>query len=105
LARHAAPAQRRCRDLASLRGAPLGVDQMRQTVAKAHRVVTATPADLPRPAWLRGDQRLFDLRSRRSPEGRAMLLDQGAASFEIWTGRKAPLDVMRAALDGASVPA
>jgi shikimate dehydrogenase len=34
-----------------------------------------------------------------------MLLYQGAASFEIWTGKKAPVDVMRAALDRAEVPA
>jgi shikimate dehydrogenase len=34
-----------------------------------------------------------------------MLLHQGAASFEIWTGRKAPVEVMRAALDRATVPA
>ena len=105
IARNLAQAQRLCQDLAIVRGGPLGVDQMEQTVARAQLVVNATPADLPPPAWLRGDQRLFDLRSRRSPEGRAMLLHQGAASFEIWTGRKAPLDVMRAALDGASVPA
>jgi shikimate dehydrogenase len=26
-----------------------------------------------------------------------MLIHQGAASFEIWTGRKAPLEVMRQA--------
>ena len=81
------------------------MDHMKQTVARADLVVNATPADLPPPSWLRRDQRLFDLRSRRSAEGRAMLLHQGAASFEIWTGRKAPLNVMRAALDGASVPA
>ena len=30
--------------------------------------------------------------------GLSMLLHQGALSFEIWFGRKAPLDVMRAAL-------
>jgi len=30
--------------------------------------------------------------------GLSMLLHQGALSFEIWYGRKAPLDVMRAAL-------
>jgi shikimate dehydrogenase len=29
--------------------------------------------------------------------GRSMLLHQGALSFEIWFGRKAPLEVMRAA--------
>jgi len=31
--------------------------------------------------------------------GLSMLLHQGALSFEIWFGRKAPLDVMRAALN------
>ena len=105
IARNLDQARRFCRDLEILRGGPVQVDQMEQTVARVQLVVNATPADLPPPAWLRADQRLFDLRSRRSPEGRAMLLHQGAASFEIWTGRKAPLDVMRAALDGASVPA
>jgi len=33
--------------------------------------------------------------------GVEMLLHQGAAAFEIWTGRKAPLDIMRHALAGA----
>jgi shikimate 5-dehydrogenase len=81
------------------------MDQMQETVAGAHLIVNATPADLPPASWLRPHQRLFDLRSRRSAEGRAMLLHQGAASFEIWTGRKTPIDVMRAALERASVPA
>ena len=105
IARNLDQARRLCRDLEITRGGPVEVDQMQETVARAHLVVNATPTDLPPPSWLREDQRLFDLRSRRSPEGRAMLLHQGAASFEIWTGRKAPLDVMRAALDGASVAA
>ena len=105
IARNLDQARRLCRDLEITRGGPVEVDHMEQAVARAQLVVNATPADLPPPAWRRGDQRLFDLRSRRSPEGRAMLLHQGAASFEIWTGSKAPLDVMRAALDGASVPA
>jgi shikimate dehydrogenase len=81
------------------------LNQAQETVARADLVVNATPMDLPPTEWLRPDQRLFDLRSRRSTEGRAMLLYQGAASFQIWTGRPAPVDVMRAALDGASVPA
>jgi shikimate dehydrogenase len=34
-------------------------------------------------------------------DGRAMLLYQGVKSFEIWTGRDAPVDAMRAALDTA----
>jgi shikimate dehydrogenase len=28
-----------------------------------------------------------------------MLLYQGALAFEIWTGKKAPVDIMRKALD------
>ena len=105
IARNVEQARRLCRDLEIVRGGPVDIDQMRDTVARVQLVVNATPADLPPPSWLRPDQRLFDLRSRRSAEGRAMLLYQGAASFEIWTGRKAPVDVMRAALDRASVPA
>jgi shikimate dehydrogenase len=105
IARNFEQARRLCRDLDITRGGPVDVDQMQQTVARAELVVNATPADLPPASWLRPDQRLFDLRSRRSAEGRAMLLHQGAASFEIWTGKKAPVEVMRAALERASVPA
>jgi shikimate dehydrogenase len=105
VARNLEQARRLCRDLEIVSGGPVEMDQMQEAVARAHLVVNATPADLPPASWLRRDQFLFDLRSRRSAEGRAMLLHQGAASFEIWTGRKAPVDVMRAALDRASVPA
>ena len=75
---------------------------MREMVTRVDLVVNATPADLPPASWLRPDQRLFDLRSRRSDEGRAMLLYQGAAAFEIWTGRPAPIEAMRAALERAA---
>jgi shikimate dehydrogenase len=34
----------------------------------------------------------------RTVNGLAMLLYQGAAQFELWTGEKAPIEVMRAAL-------
>lgn len=34
-------------------------------------------------------------------DGRGMLLHQGAESFRIWTGRPAPIEVMRRALDDA----
>jgi shikimate dehydrogenase len=105
IARNLDQARRLCRDLKIVRGGPLEMNQMQETVAAADLVVNATPADLPPAGWLGPDQRLFDLRSRRSVEGRAMLLHQGAASFEIWTGRPAPIEVMRAALDHASVPA
>ncbi len=37
-------------------------------------------------------------RGARTVDGLGMLLHQGAAAFERWTGRDAPLDVMRAAL-------
>lgn len=37
----------------------------------------------------------------RVSNGLGMLLYQGALSFEIWTGRKAPVDVMRRALEKA----
>jgi shikimate dehydrogenase len=105
IARNLDQAQRLCRDLQIGRGGPVGMDDLQPTVAGADLIVNATPTDLPPLSWLRPDQRLFDLRSRRSAEGRAMLLHQGAASFEIWTGKKAPLDAMRAALEGAWVPA
>ena len=105
IARNLEQARRLCTDLGIERGGPADMEQMQETVARADLVVNATPSDLPPAGWLRPDQHLFDLRSRRSVEGRAMLLHQGAASFEIWTGRQAPLDVMRAALDRESVPA
>ena len=104
IARNLEQARRLCRDLGIERGGPIEMNQMQETVAGTDLVVNATPSDLPPASCLRPDQRVFDLRSRRSAEGRAMLLHQGAASFEIWTGRKAPIDVMRAALDRESVP-
>jgi len=99
IARNPDQARRLCADLGIVRGGPVGMGNMRETIAGADLVVNATPTDLPPDGWLRPDQRLFDLRSRRSAEGRAMLLYQGAASFEIWTGRPAPLLVMRTTLE------
>ena len=49
-------------------------------------------------AWIR------DVRSRvgRAADGRAMLVAQGAAAFECWfPGRRAPMEVMRAAVNAA----
>lgn len=40
----------------------------------------------------------------RTLDGTAMLLHQGALAFELWTGLRAPLDVMRAALDAQPRP-
>lgn len=83
------------------------IDRLTELISGVDVIVNATPSDLPAAGSLRAGQHLFDLRSRRSAEGRAMLLHQGAASFEIWTGRQAPLETMRAALQHAAeaVPA
>jgi shikimate dehydrogenase len=105
IARNLEQARRLCRDLGIERGGPVDWSQMQTTIESAELVVNATPADLPPSSGLGPGQHLFDLRSRRSAEGRAMLLYQGAASFEIWTDRTAPVEVMRAALERASVPA
>ncbi len=40
-------------------------------------------------------------RGCRTADGRGMLLHQGARSFELWTGRPAPVEAMRQALDAA----
>ena len=101
IARHLDQARRLDRDL-GIEGDAVSLDAMQAAIAHADLVVNATPADLPPTAWLRPEQRVFDLRARHSPDGQAMLLHQGAAAFEIWTGRKAPLDVMRSALDHAA---
>lgn len=45
------------------------------------------------------------LRGMRSANGRSMLLHQGALAFEKWFGRRAPLEVMRAALEPSRVRA
>ncbi len=42
--------------------------------------------------------RLARGRGHRTLNGLGMLLYQGAAAFELWTGRKAPIETMRAAL-------
>jgi shikimate dehydrogenase len=40
---------------------------------------------------------------RRTMDGSEMLLHQGASAFSLWTGRSAPLSVMRAALRSAKI--
>jgi shikimate dehydrogenase len=64
-------------------------------------------------AWLREGQCVCDLiytpretvllaaareRGVRTLDGTGMLVHQGAAALELWTGQRAPVDVMRAAL-------
>jgi len=88
-------------------------------LADAALLVNATPIgtasdETPVPAeLLRSDLTVLDLVYRPSPtrlvrearaagalarDGAGMLLRQAAASFELWTGRPAPFQVMRAAL-------
>ena len=40
-------------------------------------------------------------RGLKAATGAAMLVHQGARALELWTGKKAPIDVMRQALDAA----
>jgi shikimate dehydrogenase len=42
-------------------------------------------------------------RGARTVSGLAMLVYQGAESFRLWTGREAPVDVMRRAARGAAL--
>ncbi|MEX1072765.1 MAG: shikimate dehydrogenase [Chloroflexota bacterium] len=94
-------------------------DEMPALLAQAQLLVNATPVGTasdctPVPAeLLRSDLAVFDLVYRPSPTrlvrdalgagaqargGAGMLLRQAAASFELWTGKPAPVDVMREAL-------
>lgn len=38
-------------------------------------------------------------RRRRAVDGKSMLVEQAAAAFRLWTGRRAPIETMSAALD------
>jgi shikimate dehydrogenase len=90
-----------------------------ELLVRADLLVNATPIgtasdESPIPAeLLRPDLRVLDLVYRPSPtrlvrearaagaaaeDGAAVLLAQAAASFELWTSRPAPLEVMRGAL-------
>lgn len=95
-------------------------DSLPDILAEVGLLVNATPIgtasdESPVPAdLLRADLAVLDLVYRPSPTrlvrealatgaraagGAGMLLRQAAASFELWTARAAPLDVMRDALD------
>ena len=92
-------ASRLCRDLGVTSGGPRRLDELQALAARADLLVNATPVDAIPRGWADGGRLLFDLRTRQSPAGRLMLLHQGAAAFQIWTGRPAPVETMRAALD------
>lgn len=85
-----------------------------RAVPRADVIINAIPADLPLdPAWFSKSQTVYDTRydveetvlartarerGARVANGIDMLLFQGAAAFEQWTGCAAPVEVMRAAL-------
>ena len=96
--RTASRAEALCRELEVERGGPVPLEDLVSIAASASLVVNATPADLDLAASIEAPRLYFDLRSRRSTTGRLMLLHQGMAAFEIWTGRSAPAEAMRAAL-------
>jgi shikimate dehydrogenase len=95
-------------------------DELPGLVAGADLLINATPIgtasdETPVPAeMLRPDLAVLDLVYRPSPtrlvrearaagaaarDGAGMLLRQAVASFELWTGRSAPFEVMRTALE------
>ena len=108
----------RARDTASVGSAgaiTLSPSGLGAAIGEADLVINAIPEDLPLEGdWFTGGQFVYDtrydqaetglMRSARSQgaetsNGLGMLLFQGAASFEIWTGREAPVEVMRSALE------
>ena len=113
-----------CRDLDISRGGPTPLGSLSLVVPKVDLIVNATPvgtdaAATPFPIeWITPTQFVFDLiydppvtplvrgargRGARAINGLTMLLQQGLASFEIWTGTQAPEGAMRAALERAVV--
>ncbi len=98
-------------------------DEVEETLAKSSLLVNATPIgmkrDDPSPVdknMLHAGLHVYDLvynrlttqlvkeasaRKAYAVTGLGMLLHQGAIAFEIWTGEKAPIDVMRKALKEA----
>lgn len=108
----------RGRDTASVGGAEsisLTSSDLGAAVREADLVINAIPGDLPLEGdWFTGGQFVYDTRydqaetrlmrcarsqGAETSNGIGMLLFQGAASFEIWTGRAAPVEVMRSALE------
>jgi shikimate dehydrogenase len=113
-----------CRDLGISRGGPTPLGSLSLVVPKVELIVNATPVgtdgqSIPFPIeWIVPTHFVFDLvydppvtplvrgargRGARAMNGLTMLLHQGLASFEIWTGTQAPEGAMRAALERAAV--
>ena len=107
-------------DRAKVRASPLTDEKLSVELADADILINATSVGMKpnenetpvKQIYLRGDLVVFDLiyepletrllREAKSigakvVDGLSMLVHQGAASFEIWTGVKAPVDVMMGA--------
>jgi shikimate dehydrogenase len=105
---------------AKVTGGPLSPDAIRKNLRDSDILINATSvgmhpnesqsAVLPR--WLRNDLTVMDIvynpvETKLAKDAKAagakvvsgveMLIYQGAASFELWTNRSAPIDVMRRA--------
>lgn len=108
----------RARDTASVGDAgavTLSPSDLGAAVRMADLVINAIPGDLPLEGdWFTSGQFVYDTRydqaetglmrcarsrGAETSNGIGMLLFQGAASFEIWTGHAAPFEVMRSALE------
>jgi shikimate dehydrogenase len=113
-----------CRDLEVTSGGPSPLGSLSLLVRKVELIVNATPVgsdgqSVPFPVeWVNPTQFVFDLiyrppltplvigaraRGARAINGLTMLLFQGLAAFEIWTGQPAPEAAMRAGLERAVV--
>ena len=108
----------RALDTAQLGGASivaLESGELGPALGNADLVINAIPTDLTlEKDWFSADQFVYDTRYDQeetaliqcarsqgagASNGIDMLLFQGAASFEIWTGLAAPVEVMRSALE------
>jgi shikimate dehydrogenase len=111
-----------CRDLDISGGGPTPLGSLSLLVRKVDLIVNATPVGtdgqaVPFPVeWIMPSHFVFDLvyeppptplvraareRGARAINGLTMLLYQGLAAFEIWTGQAAPEAAMRTALERA----
>lgn len=71
---------------------PIPVDILHSHHVVMDVVYGERPTALVEQAWARG---------ARAADGKEMLLRQAAAAFELWTGTRAPLDVMRSCIEDA----
>ena len=89
-------------------------DALGRVMRSAQVIINAVPADLDLDVnWFSADQTVYDTRydvadtlllqvarsrGAKTSNGLDMLLYQGAAAFELWTQKTAPIEVMRLAL-------